>query len=115
MCDAFQVDYRIDLLADRGSEVAKLGHNYTGRMRPNGATTAMRHESTYNPAMLARRIRALAEKRIDQASATPDMGSRQTLEEVASAYHALANVVARQADLRKMPGLSVPQANTDPN
>ena len=66
----------------------------------------MRRELTYNPETLARRIRALAEKRIDQAGTAPDIRSRKTLEDISAAYHALANVVARQAEIQRLPGLN---------
>jgi hypothetical protein len=62
-------------------------------------------EMIYKPAQLASRIRALAEKRVDQAKTAPDTGSRQRFEQLARSYHSLAALIARQEDLRALPGL----------
>jgi hypothetical protein len=77
------------------------------RVRHSGYVAHM----IYKPAQLASRIWALAEKRVDQAKTAADTGSRQRFEQVARNYHSLAALIARQEDLRALPGL-LPRASS---
>lgn len=51
------------------------------------------------PLDLAKRIRALAEKRADQARTSSDALTRKRLSETAASYQALADEVVRQNEL----------------